>query len=446
MSSIKVIGGEQLKGEVKIQGSKNAALPIIAATILNKGITILKNCPKILDVFHMINVLEELGCKATWEGNTLIVDTTDVSVTTVSEGAVRKMRSSILFLGALLGRCHDVTIAYPGGCSIGERPINYHLNALKKMNVSEEFFGEDDNIIHCYSNRITGNDIFLEFPSVGATQNVILTAVLAEGVTRIYNAAREPEVTELCNYLQEAGARICGKGTAYIEVEGVKRLYDVEFILPPDRIVAGTYMTAIAAIHGEAVFHDAPVMQIDSILRVLKKTGCTIDTEDTKVRIRSKGKILPVDLLKTEPYPGFPTDMQSQMMTVLCLAEGTSIIQEKIFESRYQNVEELKRMGAKISLELTENKAVIEGVKQLRGAIVRAYDLRGGAAMVIAGLAAQGTTIVQDAVNIERGYEDICRDFSNLGAKINYLRDGRTNNYSAYLSDFEHSMAPEKLA
>ncbi len=423
MSSIKIVGGEQLKGEVKIQGSKNAALPIIAATILNKGITILKNCPKILDVFHMIKVLEEIGCKATWEGNTLIVDTTIVKVCAVSEGAVRKMRSSILFLGALLGRCNEASVAYPGGCSIGKRPIDYHLNAIRKMNISQEFLGEDESVIHCSTDKILGNDIFLEFPSVGATQNVILSSVLSEGVTRIYNAAREPEVMELCNYLVEAGARICGKGTAFIEVEGVKKLHDATYTLPPDRIVAGTYMTAVAAAWGEVLFTNTPVRQIDSVIRILRKIGCYINTDGDNLKISSKGRPLPVELLKTQPYPGFPTDMQSQFMTVLSLAEGKSTIQEEIFESRYQNVEELRKMGAIINLEVLRNQAVITGVKKLNGAVVEAHDLRAGAAMVIAGLAAQGTTIIREATCIERGYEDICRDFSLLGADIRYCSE-----------------------
>jgi UDP-N-acetylglucosamine 1-carboxyvinyltransferase len=423
MSSIAVVGGKQLKGEVRIQGSKNAALPIIAATILNKGTTVLKNCPKILDVFHMIKVLEEIGCKAVWEGNTLIVDTTTVRVCAVSEGAVRKMRSSVLFLGALLGRCHQATIAYPGGCSIGKRPIDYHLNALRKMNITQEFWGEDDSIIHCYTDKIIGDDIFLEFPSVGATQNAILAAVLSEGVTRIYNAAREPEVYELCKYLVEAGARICGKGTAFIEVEGVRQLHDVEYTLPPDRIVAGTYMTAVAAARGEAVLRDTPVRQIESIIRYLRKIGCSISTDGYHLKIISQERPQPIELLKTQPYPGFPTDMQSQFMTVLSLADGISTIQEEIFESRYQNVSELKKMGASISLEAQSKRAVISGVGQLQGAVVEAHDLRGGAALVIAGLAANGSTVIRKATCIERGYEDICRDFSLLGANIRYCSE-----------------------
>jgi len=420
MSSIEVIGGEQLKGELKIQGSKNAALPVIAATILNKGISVLRNCPKILDVFHMVKILEELGCSTSWEDNTLIVDSRNASVTHVSEESVRKMRSSILYLGAILGRFHEVTIAYPGGCSIGARPIDYHLNSIKKLNVCLD---EDEKIIHCHTDRIIGNDIFLEFPSVGATQNIILTAVYAEGTTRIYNAAREPEVVELCNYLIEAGARICGKGTAFIEIEGVKKLHDVEYTLPADRIVAGTYMSAVAAAGGDCILTDVPIRHMESTIRVLRKTGCLIDIEGDKARVMAKRRPKAVELIRTQPYPGFPTDMQSQLMSVLCLADGVSTIHEKIFEYRFHNVDELKKMGAKIELDSSSNKAIITGVRSLHGALVKAHDLRGGAGLVIAGLTAEGTTIVTEAESIERGYEDICRDFSALGANIRYCSD-----------------------
>ncbi len=423
MSSIEVIGGKQLKGELKIQGSKNAALPVIAATILNKGITVLKNCPKILDVYHMVNILQELGCVASWDGNTLYVDSSKAASTSVPEESVTKMRSSILFLGSLLGRHKEVTIAYPGGCSIGKRPIDYHLKAIKKMNVSQEFTGENDAMIHCFSDRILGADIFLEFPSVGATQNIILTAVLSEGTTRIFNAAREPEVVEVCNYLIAAGARICGKGTAFIEIEGVKQLHDVEFCLSSDRIVAGTYMAAVAAVGGEVVFTSTPVSHIESTLRVLKRVGCNIDITEDRVLIRSKHRPMPIEILKTQPYPGFPTDMQSQLFTVLCLADGVSSIVEEIFESRFQNIDDLRRMGAQITLDAKENKVLITGVKELTGAIVEAHDLRGGAALVIAGMAANGTTIVRNATSIERGYEDICRDLAAIGAQTRYCSE-----------------------
>ncbi|MDF2907187.1 MAG: murA2 [Herbinix sp.] len=423
MSSIEVIGGKQLKGELNIQGSKNAALPVIAATILNKGTTVLKNCPKILDVYHMVSILEELGCTTYWDGNTLNVDSSNATSTSVPEEFVTKMRSSILFLGSLLGRHNEVTIAYPGGCSIGKRPIDYHLKAIKKMNVTQEFTGENDAMIHCHSGRILGADIFLEFPSVGATQNVILTAVLSEGTTRIFNAAREPEVIEVCNYLIAAGARICGKGTAFIEIEGVKQLHDVEFRLSSDRIVAGTYMAAVAATGGNVVFTNTPVSHLESTLRVLRRVGCSIDITEDRVALHSRQRPLPFEVLKTQPYPGFPTDMQSQLMTVLCLADGKSTIVEEIFESRFQNIDDLRKMGAQISLDAKENKVIITGVKQLTGAIVEAHDLRGGAALVIAGLAADGTTIVRDATSIERGYEDICRDLAVIGAQIRYCSE-----------------------
>ncbi len=423
MSSIEVIGGKQLKGELKIQGSKNAALPVIAATILNKGVSKLKNCPKILDVYHMVTILEELGCKTSWDQNTLIVDSTKANITHVSEDSVRKMRSSILFLGAILGRFQEVTIAYPGGCSIGKRPIDFHLNAIKKMNVTQEFMGEDNSIIHCYTDKIIGNDIFLEFPSVGATQNAILTAVLSEGVTRIFNTAREPEVIEVCNYLIEAGARICGKGSSFIEIEGVKKLHDVEFTLSSDRIVAGTYMVAVAAAKGDVTLLNAPCKHLDSTIRTLRRLGCDIVVGDNVIKICSNKRPLAIDVLKTQPYPGFPTDMQSQLLAALCIADGKSTIIEEIFESRYQIVNELKKMGADISLDKDAIIANVTGVERMHGAVLKANDLRGGAALVIAGLAAEGTTVVHEAAYIERGYEDICRDLSAIGAKIRYCSE-----------------------
>ena len=423
MSSIEVVGGEQLNGVLKIQGSKNAALPVIAATILNKGVSVLRNCPKIHDVVHMVKILDDLGCNTSWEENTLIVDSSKASVYEVPEESVRKMRSSILYLGAVLGRFHEVTIAYPGGCSIGERKIDIHLEGIKKLNVTQEFLREDQSMIHCYTNKIIGNDIFLEFPSVGATQNIILTAVLAEGVTRIYNAAREPEIIELCDYLIEAGARICGRGSAFLLIEGVKSLHDVEFNLSSDRIVAGTYMAAVAATRGKAVFTNAPTSHLDSTIRMLRKTGCKIDVSDDEIKVSNNHRPDPIKLLITQPYPGFPTDMQSQILTVLCLANGESTIVEKIFESRLKITGELEKMGASIRVEDNGTKAVITGVERLNGTIVHAHDLRGGAALVMAGLAAKGTTIIKDASFIERGYENICRDLSLLGAKIRFCSE-----------------------
>jgi len=419
MSRIEIIGGEQLKGELKIQGSKNAALPIIAATILNKGITILKNCPKILDVYHMVNILEELGCIITWEQNTLMVNSKKTSISCLPEDSVSKMRSSVLFLGAILGRFHEVTIAYPGGCSIGKRPINYHLDAIKRMNVEQEFLGENEDIIHCYTDKITGNDIFFERSTVGATQNVILTAVLSEGITKIYNAAKEPEVEELCKYLIRAGAKIYGEGTSYIEVEGVKELHDVEFTLSPDRIVAGTYMAAVAATQGDVVFHHAPSQHLEATIDVLRKVGCFIEVKGDVIKVGNHARPKPINII-TEPYPAFPTDMQSQLMSILCLAEGKSIIVENIFESRFQNIGELTNMGAQVHIDESGKIAQITGVNSMHGAQLYAHDLRGGAALVISALAAEGSSVIQCTDYIERGYEDISRDLRLLGAKIKY--------------------------
>ncbi|MDF2541802.1 MAG: murA2 [Herbinix sp.] len=415
MSNIEVVGGERLKGELKIQGSKNASLPLLAATILNKGTTVLKNCPKILDVFHMIKILEELGCTCEWEENTLYVDSSYIDTTTVSWDFVSKMRSSILFMGALLGRSHEVTIAYPGGCLIGERKIDFHLDAMKKMNVNVVL---NDNEIKCQTCCIIGTDIILPKSSVGATQNIILAAVLSKGTTRIFNAAKEPEVIELCNFLMKAGARIHGMDTPMIEVEGVSRLHDVEYTLSPDRIVAGTYMTAVAAAYGNVILLDTPYRQLKSLIDVLRKTGCNIEAADDYLKISNDQRPRPIEQIRTQPYPDFPTDMQSQMMSVLSLAHGDSTIIEEIFESRFQNATELNKMGARIDINEMEKKAVIHGVEKLNGAEVKALDLRSGAALVVAGLAAEGKTVIRSAEVIRRGYENIGRDLSTLGAKI----------------------------
>lgn len=423
MSSIRIIGGKRLEGELKIHGSKNAALPIIAATVLNKGITLLKNCPKIQDVYYMIDILRDLGCIAAWEGEQLYIDSSNIASTTVPEEYVREMRCSILFLGALLGRTKEVTIAFPGGCSIGKRPIDYHLDAMRTLNVDQTFSGPDQNIIHCKTSGIQGRKIKLQFPSVGTTQNIILATVVSEGRTIIQNAAMEPEVEELCRYLVAAGGIIKGIGTSNIVIEGVKQLHDVRFTLSSDRIVAGTYMVAIAASNGRATLQNCPINQLKSTIDVLRDAGCIINVNGNNVEVYRENGIIPIKLLKTKPYPGFPTDMQSQILTLLCLGEGRSIIQEEIFESRYQNIVELKKLGAKIRYKARKNRAVIDGVDKLSGGVVNAHDLRGGAALVIAGLVAEGTTIVQDITYIERGYEDICRDLSLLGGNLCYCSE-----------------------
>lgn len=413
MAFIEIAGGKQLNGEVNIQGSKNAVLPILAATLLVNGTTKLNHCPKILDVYHMIKILEAIGCSVIWENTSLIIDTTKLNTSIVPDDLVKKMRSSIILMGALLGRTQTVTISYPGGCTIGARPIDFHLNAFRKMNVALK---EGDGLIDCTSTGIRGADINLEFPSVGATENTILAAVLATGKTRIYNAAKEPEISELCKYLIAAGAKITGAGTNRIEIIGVDDLYDVEYTAGSDRIVAGTYLAAVAGTGGEAVLKNTRCGDLQIVTQVLREAGCNILCGEDYIIISSYGRLKPIPFIRTMPYPGFPTDMQSQIMSALTTATGTSRIEEDIFEGRYQNVIEQKKFGADIQVDGRE--AVINGVPLLKGCEVFASELRGGAALVIAGLMAKGKTILNNPNFIERGYEDICRDLRELGADI----------------------------
>lgn len=413
LSTIEIIGGKHLYGEVSIQGSKNAVLPILAASLLNKGVTRLNNCPKILDVFNMIKILEHLGALIIWDVDSLIVDTSNITTTVVPEKYVKEMRSSIIILGSLLAREKEVTITYPGGCSIGARPIDLHLKAFKQLGV--EVFEENETLI-CRANKILGTDIKLEFPSVGATENILLAAVLAEGTTKIINPAKEPEINELCHYLNSLGAKITGIGKEELIICGVEKLHDTNYTLIADRIVAGTYLSAVQGVGGKVTLTDIDDSQVGAIIQTLKKTGSKITCGNDYIQIKANKRPKSADIIKTKPYPFFPTDMQSQMMSVLTLAKGTSILIENIFEARFKNVHELMKMGADIT---TEGKvAIIKGVKKLYGANVNAYDLRGGAGLVIAGLMAEGLTTVNNPVYIERGYEDICRDLHKLGADI----------------------------
>ncbi|ROR30743.1 UDP-N-acetylglucosamine 1-carboxyvinyltransferase [Mobilisporobacter senegalensis] len=416
MSRIEVIGGKQLHGELNIHGSKNAILPILAATVLNRGVCKMNNCPYILDVLHMNKILESIGCIVTMEGNSIIVDAKNILKTEVSDEYVRQMRSSIILLGALLGREKSVTISFPGGCSIGARPIDLHLKALRKLNVEIK---EEDGLLYCNTTKVIGNDIVLDFPSVGATENIILASVISEGTTKIIGAAKEPEIMELCNFLNAMGAKIYGAGTDSITIEGVEEVHDVEYTLVADRIVAGTYMAALAGRGGKITLKGASCRELYSVVMTLIDMGCGIYCGSDYITISSMERPNAIDIIRTSPYPGFPTDMQSQIMVTLSIAQGTSIIIENIFEARYKNVSELIKMGANI---IVEGKlAVVKGVPMLHGAEVFASDLRGGAALVIAGIIAEGRTIVDNTSYISRGYEDIVRDFKEIGADIKYL-------------------------
>lgn len=418
MAFIEVVGGRHLSGELTIQGSKNAVLPILAASILHKGITRIKNCPKIIDVYHMIKLLESIGCIVTWEQEGLTIDATDVNYNSVDKKYVSSMRSSIILLGALIGRNKCVTISYPGGCAIGERPIDLHLKAIKELNV-EVIRNED--LIFCSTVHLIGGNIEFAKQSVGATENIILASVKAEGVTIVNNAACEPEITELCSFLNQMGARITGAGSKTIKIEGVKELKDVDYTLVSDRIVMGTYLAAVAGTGGSVTLRGNCCEENASVIEVLRKLGCRVGVGNDYINICSNGKLQASSIIETESYPGFPTDMQSQIMSVLSIANGSSLVVENIFESRFKTVSELVKMGAEIYV--NGKVAQIHGVNALYGTDVKALDLRGGAGLVIAGLMANGTSRVSGIEYIERGYQDICLDLRTLGADIRKVEE-----------------------
>lgn len=415
MSSVIIHGNQMLSGEVYIQGSKNAALPMIAATLLHKGKTTLKNCPDILDVQNMVQVLIGLGCLVNWDNGSLTIDASTITKHEVLEEVAKKTRGSFLFLGAILGRVQIARIAYPGGCSIGKRKVDIHLRAMEDLGI---IFYEADKMLYADGSFIHGNILNLSFPSVGATENLILASVLAPGRTEIINAALEPEVVALCEFLNNAGANIHGIRTNHLVIDGVEQLHESTFTIPPDRIVAGTYLVAVAACGGEAKIHGVKTEDLTEVIRVLRFMGCDITCEEETALIARKGKLLAPETIITKPFPGFPTDLQSQFMVLLSLALNDSIIVEEIFEDRFLIVEDLIRLGAKIAIK--DNNAMIRGRRSLIGNTVKARDLRGGAALIIAGLVADGTTIVDDLDYVSRGYIDIVKDLQCLGADINW--------------------------
>ena len=412
LNGIKITGGIPLQGEVQIQGSKNAALPMMAAALLNRGTTVLLGCPKISDVFLMEHILNHLGAKTCWKGNTLEIHGGDITTFTVDEEAGSQMRSSVVLLGSLLGRSQSAAVPYPGGCVIGKRPIDLHLDALKRLGA---VFREENGMLIAETCGLQGAVISFPKSSVGATQNAILGAVCASGESLLLGCSKEPEVTWLCRFLKAAGAHILGEGTDTLRIRGVRELHDVEFQIPADRIAAGTYVCASAITRGEGVLLGAPIGEMEALLWAYGKIGGQYRYNSGKLTLHSLNATKPVRLLETQIYPGFPTDLQSVFMAVLATAEGDSCIVENIFEDRFKMVSQLQKMGALI--EVCQSKAKIRG-NSLTGARVEAQELRGGAALVLAGLAARGETYVENRHFIERGYEDICRDLSHMGARI----------------------------
>ena len=404
---------DSLQGEVKIQGSKNAVLPMMAACVLNKGVTVLEGCPDITDLHHMRALLEEIGCHTMFEQGTLVVDASQADKVVVGGKEAGMMRSSIILAGALLGRNHEVAIAYPGGCLLGKRPIDIHLSAFSKLGAVVK---EEEDKISCQGHAMQGESIVFRFPSVGATENAVLAAVLTKGNTKIYNAAREPEIVALCTMLCRMGAKITGAGSPTILIEGVEKLHDAHVQVPGDRIVTGTYLCAVAGCGGLVTLRTDCAKDLLSLYPLLEQMGCHLLCTNSYIKIEKEANEEAMVQFTTGAFPQFPTDLQPQMMAVLCSRKGHAIIIEDIFENRFAQVDQLRKMGAKIHV--IDNIAVVNGVETLKGCDVDAYDLRGGAAMVLAGLLADGETYVHQVSYVERGYEDICRDLRELGADI----------------------------
>ena len=412
MPKFRIEGGNSLCGVIDIQGAKNSILPIMAATLTAEGECVIENCPDISDTHTALEILRSLGALVKHRGNTVWVDCKNVVDYEIPDLLMRKMRSSVIFLGALLSRHGKAVISFPGGCELGPRPIDLHLSALEKMGV---IIREEYGCLFCEGKILAGCEIPLAFPSVGATENVMLAAVRAKGVTVITNAAREPEIEDLQNFLNSMGACVSGAGSDTVVVRGVDSLHGCHHKVIPDRIVTATYLCAVAATKGNALLRNTCPRHNAALLSALRQSGCEIEERGDVIRI-SCDSLSAVRRIRTMPYPGFPTDAQAPFMGLMCVAKGSTVFVETIFESRYKHIAELQRMGAHITPE--GRVAVVEGVKRLKGAPVCATDLRGGAALIVAGLAAEGVTEISDIYHIDRGYQRPEEVLSQLGAQI----------------------------
>ena len=412
MAKYIIKGSNKLEGKVKISGSKNAALPIIAASILNAGKTTLYNVPNIHDTQMMFEILKNLGGKVEKKNNKIIIDTSKIKKYEISEDLMRQMRSSVILAGSLIGKYQKAIFSYPGGCDIGTRPIDLHLKGFEKLGIN---ITKNYGNISCICDKIVGEKIDLDFPSVGATENIMLASCLGEGTTQINNAAREPEIIDLQNFLNKMGAKITGAGTDEIQIIGVKRLKDISYNIMPDRIETGTFLCAAAMSQGNIIIENTNINHITPIISKLEEANCKLKLEKDKIELKAPKKLKALEI-RTMPYPGFPTDMQSIFVSMLTIAKGTSIIVENIFESRYKFTQELIRMGAKITIE--GKSAIVKGTRKLYGANVNATDLRGGAALVLAGIVAKGETTIENIEYILRGYENLNKKLENLGVNI----------------------------
>lgn len=407
-------GGHKLFGQVSVGGAKNAFLPIMAGAVLCDGKINLANYVDLLDIWSMREILSIMGVKTWNDGDVLCLDTTDVKNEKLTHELTKKVRASIFLLGAILGRFRKAVIAYPGGCQIGARPIDIHLSGFRALGVK---IIERHGYIYCNGQEMKPANIVLSFPSVGATESLMMGACLLEGRTTIKNVAKEPEIVDLQNFLNQMGAKICGAGTDTITIDGVKKLHGGDFCVMPDRIVAGTYILSVAAVGGDVTIDGALAEHNESLISFLKQTACQISVKNDKINVKSDGRLSSISNIQTMPYPFFPTDLQPQMMVLQSISHGTCLLTENVFENRFGLVPELKKMGADISVQ-NNHTAIIRGVEKLYGADVFACDLRAGAALVMAGLVAEGYTTVYNINYIDRGYEKIEEVFKSLGADI----------------------------
>lgn len=420
MTQIIVKGGRALSGSIAVQGAKNSALPILAATILNRGETVLRGCPRLRDVDASIRILQHLGCEARWDGDALVVNTAGMNRSDISDTLMREMRSSAIFLGAILARCGRADLSYPGGCELGPRPIDLHLTGLRDLGTDIQ---EDGGRLLCTAPSLVGRELILSLPSVGATENLMLAACGGEGTTSICNAAREPEIEDLQNYLCVCGAKVYGAGTSTVTVEGGTRLHGGTYTVMPDRIAAATYLCAAAAAGGEVRLNGAKECHLATVTAALREAGCAVASDAGGITLRRVRELRAIRPIHTAPYPGFPTDAQAILMATLARSRGVTVFEENIFSNRFRHVDELTRMGADIRV--SGRVAVVTGVDRLHGAAVRSTDLRGGAALCVAALAAEGETGISGVEHIDRGYEDIAATLGALGADI--CRDERTD-------------------
>ena len=414
MEKLIITGGRRLNGAVTVQGAKNGALPILAASVLAHGESTIGNCPMLSDVAASAAILRRLGCRVAVDGHTVSVNTDGVCGCAVEPSLMRQMRSSIVFLGAITARCGEARLSFPGGCDLGPRPIDLHLSALRRLGV--QITEERGTLICRVDGRPTGAPITLAIPSVGATENVLITASVAKGRTVLTNAAREPEIVDLCRYLTACGADIHGAGEGVIEINGVERLTAASHTVLPDRIEAATYLAAVAATGGTVVLKRVNPAHLAAVIPVFEEMGCTVSADGDELLLQAPARLRRCRTVRTAPYPGFPTDAAAPLMAAATVADGTSVFIENIFENRYKHTDELCRLGARVKT--AGRVAVVEGVTALTGAPVSATDLRGGAALMVAALAADGVTEIDRIAHIDRGYEHPAEKFAALGGDV----------------------------